>query len=205
MRMRTQFFMAAVYPRGDTIASMSKTAQRLLWLTPLLIVPPFLWLVMLAYPMVGHDLAVFFPLLIEGKWHVIHQGFTPLRYAVHLCGGLPVYASPNDVFYSVAQLTALFTDPLTAVLTGFVVPMLIGYGGWYLLGRDVMRLERTWAHLLAAVIVTNGFHVMHAAAGHLNFAGMPMIGLLLWLLLDVKRTARWSTAPRWRCCSARAS
>lgn len=146
----------------------------------------FLYVLEFNYPQVGPDFIVFFRYLTAGKWHFLHQGIAPFRYAVHLCGGMPMYGNPNDIFYSVTQLLSLFLDPWRAVEGSVVFYLLLGYFGWYRLGRDVMRLSPAWTHVLAVVTLLQGFLLFHIVIGHLNFFPFPLIGLLLWLLLEEK-------------------
>lgn len=157
----------------------------LFWLAPLVaLLAVFLALIFARYPLLGHDYEGFFRYLVAGRWHVAHYGLAPLRYAVHLCGGLPLYGHPNDISYSLAQALTLFVDPLTASMVSLFVMLCAGYAGWYRLGRDVFRLLPSWAHVLALIVAAHGFHFVHALIGHENFATVPLLGWLLWLLLS---------------------
>ncbi|HRH93707.1 MAG TPA: hypothetical protein PKV72_04225, partial [Candidatus Peribacteria bacterium] len=161
-----------------------------LWLTPLAaVVLTFTALIMARYPLLGHDYEGFFRELMAGRWHFAQYGLAPLRYAVQLCGGLPLYGHPNDVSYSLTQALALFLDPLAASLLSLSAMLCAGYAGWYLLGRDVFKLLPAWAHVLALVVTAHGFHFTHALIGHENFYTAPLLGWMLWLLLskDSKR------------------
>lgn len=149
----------------------------------------FAYLIMARYPLLGHDYEGFFRELMAGRWHFAQYGLAPLRYAVQLCGGLPLYGHPNDISYSLTQVLALFLDPLTASLFSLSALLCAGYAGWFLLGRDVFRLLPAWAHVLALVVTAHGFHFTHALIGHENFFTAPLLGWMLWLLLskDSKR------------------
>jgi hypothetical protein len=167
---------------------MRMKAAWLLWLMPFVLAGMLLMMILGGFPDLGHDFPFFVPALLEGKWHVLHQGFTPMYYAPHFCGGSAVYGNPNDIFYSLPQLLVFVTDPMTALLAWVVLAMIAGYVGWQFFGRDVMRMNGAWAHVLAATMTAHGFFAMHAAAGHVQMAGMPLIGWMLWLLLE-RRTA----------------
>lgn len=142
-------------------------------------------------PQIGHDYPTFFSYLIEGRWHVAHFGFAPLRFAPHLCGGAPLYGNPNDLFYSPAQILVLAMDPLSALQLSMLAVLALGYCGWWLFGRHVVGVRGGFAHLLALIAVSEGFYLIHMAVGHVNFLPFPLLGLLAWLLFD-----RRSDTPR---------
>jgi hypothetical protein len=136
------------------------------------------------YPKVGHDYRFVFAMLFEDAWSFIHGGLAIPRYAVHLCGGSVLYGHPLDMFYSPVHLLSWLTDPWTAVRLVMLAAFVIGYVGWYRLGRDLLRLAKAWSHVLALVVLANGFHFMHLLAGHFTYHGFPLIGWLLWLLFE---------------------
>lgn len=147
----------------------------------------FLWGLNQAYPLVGHDFSYFFPRLLAGKWHFLAQGFSPFRYAAHLCGGFPVYGNPHDVFYSLTQLLSLFADLWTAVQLSIVVALIAGYIGWFRFGRDILRLSPQWSHALSLIIIANGYYFMHMIVGHLSYHTLPLAGWFLWFLFDHRK------------------
>lgn len=135
--------------------------------------------------LLGHDYYYYFPKLLDGKWHFLRQGLAPFYYSPHFCGGFPEYANPQAVYYSLAQMLVIAgTDLWHAVQLTMLVSMLWGYVGWYLFGKDLIGLKTAWAHLLALIVSAHGFHFMHMVPGHVPFHSMPLIGWMLWLLLD---------------------
>lgn len=146
----------------------------------------FTLLLNIRYPHIGHDFRLFFPFLLEGKWHVFHNGFWPLRFAVHLCGGFPLYGNPNDAFYSLTQILVLFIPPWIAVQLTAAFMLIAGYAGWMLFGRDVLLLQRGWQRVFAFIVTANGFYFSHVLVGHINFLSFPLIGILLWIIFDKK-------------------
>lgn len=137
-----------------------------------------------AYPILGHDYFYFIPRLLVGKWHVMAQGFAPLRWAPQLCGGFPVYGNPHDFFYSLPQLLSLFLDPWTAIQIGIAAALVLGCVGWHRFGKDVLGLDSTWAHVLTLVILSNGYYFMHMIAGHVDYFTLPLLGWLLWFAFE---------------------
>jgi hypothetical protein len=114
----------------------------------------------------------------------MHGGLAIPRYAVHLCGGSVLYGHPLDMFYSPAHLLSWLTDPWIAMCLTMAAAFVVGYLGWYRLGRDLLDLSESWSHVLALVVVANGFHFVHLLAGHFTYHGFPLLGWLLWLLFE---------------------
>ena len=148
------------------------------------------------YPFVGHDFASFLPYLIEGQWHIAHQGWIPLWYGVHLCGGLPIQGNPNSFFYSHLQLLGQVFSPWTAFQLSILLVLIAGYAAWYGSARRAWNLQPAWAHTLALLCTTNGFHVVHALVGHINFLMAPLLGAYPWILLDQRADTRHSLLVR---------
>ena len=136
------------------------------------------------YPQVSHDYRFVFAILFEDAWNLIRGGLSIPRYAVHLCGGSVLYGHPLDMFYSPVHLLSWITDPWIAVQLTILVAFVVGYLGWYRLARDLLGLECEWSHLLALVVLANGFHLMHLLAGHFTYHGFTLLGWLLWLFFE---------------------
>ncbi len=152
------------------------------WGLPLVFIGLFLWGLNARYPFIGEDYFYVFPRLLEGKWHFLRQGFAPLRYAPHLCGGFPQYGNPQDHFYSLTQFFSFFFSLWTALQMSVVIILLIGYAGWVRFGQDVLKLSRAWSHVLALVCIANGFYFLHMLVGHLWIISLPLLSWILWLM-----------------------
>jgi len=136
----------------------------------------------------GHDAVYFFARLHAGQWHFARQGLSIFYFTPHFCGGVPQFANPQDMFYSLPQMLAIAgTDLWRASQLSILFAMILGYFGWYLFGRDILRFKTEWSHVFALIIIAHGFYLMHMIAGHLVFFTMPLIGLLLWLVLDRRK------------------
>ena len=136
------------------------------------------------YPSVGHDYSVYFTLISEGMWYFFHGGIRVARYSVHHCGGSILYGNPLDMYYSLPQFLSFVVDPWSAIQISTMIALILGYWGWYLVGERVLHLAVEWSHLLALVIVANGYYFIHLLAGHYTYHGLPLIGLLVYCLLD---------------------
>lgn len=173
-----------------------------LWILPLsALLGLFLWGLNYTYPAIGHDYLYFFPHLLAGKWHFVRQGFLPFRFTPHFCGGLPQYGNPQDMYYSLPQLLTFVMDPWHAIQLSMVFALLVGYGGWYLFSRDVLRFSSLWAHLLSLIVIANGFYLLHMIVGHFTFHTVPLLGLLLWIIFQRTQDSRRSLFMR-ACCFA---
>jgi len=132
----------------------------------------------------GHDYFFTLPRLLTGNWHFAQQGIRPFLYTPQLCGGLPIYANPQDMFYSLPQFLSFMMDPWRAILLSVGLTMAVGYIGWYRVGKDILRVSLSWSHVLALVMIANGYYFMHMLVGHIVFHTIPLIGWGLWILLD---------------------
>ena len=142
--------------------------------------------------LIGHDYNYFFPKLLDGNWHFLRQGLAPFLYTPHYCGGFPEFGNPQSMYYSLLQLLSLKLDLWLAAQLVIGIAMLIGYWGWYLFGRDGLKMKVNWAHVFALIVSAHGFHLMHMMAGHIIYHTMPLIGLMLWLLLEPTRDTKKS-------------
>jgi len=142
--------------------------------------------------LIGHDYNYFFPKLLDGNWHFMRQGLAPFLYTPHYCGGFPEFGNPQSMYYSVLQILSLNMDLWIAAQIVMALSMVIGYWGWYLFGRDILKLKFNWAHVFALIIIAHGFYLMHMLAGHIIYHTMPLIGMLLWLLFERSRDT-WKT------------
>ena len=136
------------------------------------------------FPTVGHDYHLFFGELLEGKWQFHHFGLAIPRYALHLCGGSVLYGNPQDMYYSLAQMLALVLGPWPAIQVAILVSMVAGYMGWYRVGRELMGLPSPWSHVMALVVLSNGFYFAHVAAGHVTFHAFALLGWFFLLLFE---------------------
>jgi hypothetical protein len=158
----------------------------LLWVAPLLLLLATWELFLTAsYPLIGHDYTYVFPRLLAGVWHFTRQGFWPFWWVPHLCGGLPQYGNPHDYFYSLPQFLVIAgMDLWSAMRLSTFFFLILGYIGWVRVGRDVLRVDGVWAHLLALIVVASGYHFLHSMVGHLSFQPTPLLGWIVWILFD---------------------
>lgn len=135
-----------------------------------------------SFPRIGHDYEYFVPQLLAGKAHFMAQGLAPFRYSPYFCGGMVAHGNPQNPYYSLLQVFTFFMEPWYSLLLCIVLVLLLGYRGWYLVGRDVLGLKPEWRHLLALIVVSSGFTLAHLVAGHVTFFAFPLVSYFVWFL-----------------------
>src|SRR5262245_38266301 len=68
-----------------------------------------------AYPMVGHDFSYFIPRLIDTHLHYRINGLAIQWYTPSFGGGLPAYANPQHIQFSLPQFLLFVFNPWHAI------------------------------------------------------------------------------------------
>ena len=178
--------------KGSYGFHFKKWAFIALWCLPLAtFLVLFIYKININYPSYGHDFDYNFIRLLAGRRHFYIQGFSPFRYVPYFCGGMTIYGNPSTMYYSIFQLIALLVDPWITINIVTSLSIIIGYFGWMLFGRDVLRLSSAWRHVLSIFILSNGIFLVQAYSGHIWSTSYPLLGILYWLFYTPKReTAR---------------
>ena len=91
---------------------------------------------------VGDDYSYFLPKLIAGYFWSLNNGpFVAPWFTPSACGGLPAFANPQNIFYSVPQWLTLFVSPLTAAYLTMLLFAGLGFIGTYLLLNKSFQLS----------------------------------------------------------------
>ncbi|MCX7090061.1 MAG: hypothetical protein NTU48_01225 [Legionellales bacterium] len=77
--------------------------------------------------LIGHDYVPGVFLFLFGRDYFWKNGFAIPHYIASLCGGVPYFANPQSVYYSLPQLLTFFMDPFIAFKISIVSYYLIGY------------------------------------------------------------------------------
>jgi hypothetical protein len=132
----------------------------------------------------GDDYEYFQPLLLAGKYWIAENGlFAVPRFSPAFCGGLPLLANPQSLFYSVPQALSLAMDPVASVLATTLVFAGLGAGGTYALMRRRFGVSIPAASLSAILFLFNGFLLHRMAAGHATYHAVGLLPLLCYVLL----------------------
>ncbi len=132
----------------------------------------------------SHDFGLALPSLLAGDYWMSQNGpFAPFWFSPSHCGGVPVFAGPQDGYYSSYQLFTYLLGPHHAITAAFALYAAIGMAGFYLLARQLFHCQRSTALLGATLFLFNGFYTYRMVVGHLGFNAimlMPLIALLLF-------------------------
>lgn len=136
------------------------------------------------YPTVGHDYRYFLLRLIDTKLHILVNGLSVQWYTPSFGGGLPAYANPQHVEYSILQMFSLWLNPWAAVL---VSTFLIGLVGFIFCERfleKIMDFHWTSSTLGAVFFIGNGSFIEHMIVGHIGHQLFPLSAIVLYAALE---------------------
>ncbi len=132
----------------------------------------------------GHDYALILPSLLDGTyWYSIHGWSAVPWFTPAFCGGVPKFANPQALYYSLPQWFAFFVDPLAAIRVTTLVCSTVGFAATYGLLARVFLVSRETAALGAVLFLFNGFFLSRMMIGHVAFHAFMFFPLALLLLL----------------------
>ncbi len=132
----------------------------------------------------GHDYEYFLPLLLAGKYWIAENGFLAVpRFTPAFCGGLPLLANPQSLFYSLPQMLSLVLDLVTSVLVTTLVSAALGGMGTFMLMRRRFAASAEAAVLAAVIFLCNGFVLHRMVIGHVTYHVVGLVPLLCHVLL----------------------
>jgi hypothetical protein len=132
----------------------------------------------------GHDYEYFLPLLLAGKYWIAENGVLAAPYfSPAFCGGLPLLANPQSIFYSVPQLLSLGLSPVTSVFVTTLIFAGIGAIGTFALLRQRFDASTAAASLAAVIFLFNGMLLHRMAIGHVTYHVLGLLPALCYVLL----------------------
>jgi hypothetical protein len=134
-----------------------------------------------SYPKVGHDYGFFIPRMLDTFLHSKVNGLAIQWYTANFGAGIPAYPNPQQLQFSLPQISLFVVNPWLALMFSLVVYSLIGFFCFYLFLQDEMGWIPAACVLGASFIVANGFFVEHAIVGHVGFQHFPLLGAILFL------------------------
>lgn len=139
--------------------------------------------------MLGTDYGYKFPVLLDGYYWFLQNGFFSLPcFTPSFCGGIPRMANPQAIYVSALQLFTFFTDPLHSTQLTFLLFAALGFWGFYLLLRRRFATGAWTAILGATLFLFNGFYTYRFIIGHAEFHPFMLLPLLTFFLLSPKNT-----------------
>jgi hypothetical protein len=134
--------------------------------------------------LLGDDYSLFLPKLLDGySWYRVNSVLAVPWFTPGFCGGLPMFADPQGIYYSLPQFLTVFVNPLTSVYLTLFAFSAIGYVGFYLLARRTFELDASAAVFAATAFLFNGFVVHRFMAGAPVYHSFMMVPLIAYTLL----------------------
>jgi hypothetical protein len=155
----------------------------LLFVSCLLVVAASLGVWLFAfYPLMGNDYKFWVPLISEGRiaWSsfgVLDYDFSPLR-----CLGLPAFASPNSLLFSLQHGLSLLGNDLLALTGGIAFVFAFAFVGALRLFRHFGLPDRA-SLLMATGWCLQGWACSRVIAGHLPFVQLLLAPWLLYVVI----------------------
>lgn len=138
------------------------------------------------YPFVGSDYRYFIPRLIDTSLHMRINGPVIQWYTPSFGGGLPAFANPQNIEYSIVQWLSYCMNPWSAILLSTAVISIIGYYFFYKLLSQKLDLHWIASILGAMFFIGNGFYIEHLIVGHLGYQLFPLGSAALYALIDTR-------------------
>ena len=133
--------------------------------------------------LLGHDYEHYIPSLIFGKIWFYNNFFSIPWFTPNICCGIPFYADPNSMYYSIIQIIFLIFDPIFAIKTTFFFMSLMSYVGMFLLAKKGFKFKNYSALLCATLFLFNGFFIFRSIAGHVSYLSYIYVPLYCYFLI----------------------
>jgi hypothetical protein len=131
----------------------------------------------------GHDYEQFLPNFIFGKIWFENNFLSVPWFTPSFCCGIPFFADPQSMFYSVQQIFFIFFEPLVAVKLMFLYFSIVAYVGMFLLLKQSFSLDKFVALLGASLFLFNGFFTYRAVVGHVAYLSYVFIPIFCYFLI----------------------
>lgn len=168
---------------------MLKNHKILHFLTGLVIVL-FVWFFLLElFPnhqgALGHDYSNFLSILLEGRIWFDKHGWSVEWFTPAFGAGLPKFPDPQNMQYSIPQLIANYTSPMTALRITFFTLLSVGYLFCYKACLTLFKQPSPLlGHLCAALFIANSFFLTRMMVGHLTYHTFMLLPLSFYLFLQ---------------------
>lgn len=136
---------------------------------------------------IGHDYSHYLARLYIGTDHFWKNGFSIPHFTPYLCGGIPLFADPQSIYFSLEQWLAFFLPALTATRLMTAVFVLLGYGGFEKLLKEIFAVRNSVAILGAVAFALNGFSFENLYVGHITHAAFFLAPWLLYAFFSLAR------------------
>ncbi len=134
------------------------------------------------FPIIGHDFSYFMPRLIDTYLHYSINGLGIQWYTPSFGGGVPAYANPQSIQFSLVQLLTSFVNPWLATVFATIIHIFVGFFASYFFFKNLINLDWATSLLGALLFVVNGFYIQHISVGHIGFLGFTLLPVILYFL-----------------------
>jgi hypothetical protein len=140
---------------------------------------------------IGGDYSYFLPRLLAGDyWQRLNGWWAVQWFTPAFCGGMPSWANPQSMQFSIPQWLTQFVDPVTAVQWTFFIAAVSGGAGMFLLLKDGFKTSTASALAAGVLFLFNGFFSRRMVSGHLAFHTAMWAPWVGWLLVREQRSSR---------------
>ncbi|HIJ84782.1 MAG: hypothetical protein HW380_3735 [Magnetococcales bacterium] len=141
--------------------------------------------------LLGRDHAITLPHLLDGNLWLNGNGFFSFPwFTPSFCAGIPAFADPGNLFYSLPQWLTLFLDPLRSVHMTLYFFAILGLFGFYLLLNRSFLLSSPTAWMGAVLFMFNDYFAYRMVIGQINCHAFMLTPWIAWLL------TRSNTSPK---------
>ena len=133
--------------------------------------------------LLGHDYEYFIPSFIFGKIWFFNNFLSVPWFTPSFCCGIPFYADPQSMYYSIPQIIFLIFNPILSVKIIFFILSFISYVGMFFLVRGNFKCNSYVSLLCASLFLFNGFFVYRAIAGHVDYLSYIFVPLYCYFLI----------------------
>ena len=134
--------------------------------------------------LVGHDYQQFIPNLMFGKIWFQNNFLSVPWFTPSFCCGIPFFADPQSMYYSIPQIIFLIFDPILSIKIIFIILSAFSYVGTFLLIRKNFKFNIYISLLCASLFLFNGFFVYRAIAGHVAYLSYIFVPLYCFFLIN---------------------
>jgi hypothetical protein len=133
---------------------------------------------------IAFDYRYFLPMILAGKYFAASNGYiaAPI-FTPSFCGGLPLLANPQSIYYSFPQLLSELVDPVRSFYITTVLFASTGGVGTYFLLRRRFALSREAATIGGVIFLFNGFLLHRMLVGHVTYHAIGLTPLSCFLLI----------------------
>ena len=132
---------------------------------------------------IGHDWEIFLPNFMFGKIWFYNNLLSIPWFSPSFCCGVPFFADPQTMYYSLQQVIYLIFDPMISTKIFFFILSVFGYIGTFLLIKKNFKFNNYVSLLCAGLFLFNGFFVYRAIAGHVAYLSYVFVPLYCYFLI----------------------